>query len=270
LILTSSVPFSTHTKSVSSPSAERLYDLGWNDTSCFFGDPETYVTAPRGARERKLIRAVMTSMRGFSSQPTLMQAEKDEGMDPEDLDAFSINETILGADEDMFLPQHIAVPIQSIPYLLRGGHGTESQGKIGCTSLVRLEQTQAEYLAKAAKLMRCIIPDQLQPKVSCRGFGASETESLLLEDTIDPRLVLDYLPTLRRMAVLERAAEEAYKESTSDQALAATRRKTRSSTKASRWHYFDCLSQPLKHDSAELDTSQVGSSLADGLLKYGR
>jgi hypothetical protein len=212
----------------------------------------------------------MTSLRGFASQPTFMQAEKDEDIDPDDLDAFAMNQTMLGADEDMLLPQDIAVSIQSIPYLLMGGHGKESQGKIGWTSLVQLEQTQTEYLAKAAKLMVCIIPDKLQPKVSCRGFGASQTESLLLEDNIDPRLVLDYLPTLRRMAVLERAAEEAYKESTSDQAVATTRRKTRSSTKASRWHYFDCLSQPLKHDNAELDTSQVGSSLADGLLKYGR
>jgi hypothetical protein len=98
------------------------------------------------------------------------------------------------------------------------------------------------------------------------------------------RLVLECLPVLRRIGILERSAEfleeqqkqmaeklslnndeEAADNSTSSSSLRRSTRRvvTRAAPKQRRQHYFDRLSVTLRRDEADLDTTAVGALFAD-------
>jgi hypothetical protein len=207
----------------------------------------------------------MTFSRGralFGVDGANATAEK-EG-ETEDMDELVCREGAR-ADEDMFLPQPMPSLIQSLPSLLR-----ESRRGGLCqknwTSNQLLEKRKLKLSKDLRHWMTYIFPPAVQAKVSCHGFGATSVESLLLEDTIDIKLFLEYIPVLRRIGFLERATEYACREKGEEQPTC--RRTTRRQARAARHHYFDTLSRQLQLDNADQTSSQIGTLMANSLLVY--
>lgn len=254
------------------PSEERLYKEGWKETSYFFGDSDTFMTIPTSNRERRLLRATMSSIRGTNLYPSCDTGQLDNEMDAS---VVAENCTAMDqrswSDEDMFLCQNIPASIETLPSLLRKNCGTSS----GATNDLweMLEKRRGKKAAECGKHVSMILTHEVQPRVACRGFGSTTMESLLFDDTVDSRLALDYLPTLRRIAVVECAAEEEfYKNKANLDETTSSRRTTRRSARNQnqRVHYFDKLSKQLQLDLADLNSSTLGSRLAEGRLMYNR
>jgi hypothetical protein len=248
-----------------SPGEERLFALGWKDNSYFFGDNETYMTFPTNSRERRLLDATMSTIRG-RSLPWIdgAVAAKEEDIDEDDIDAVVRREGCQ-SEEDMFLARDMPASLLTLPSLLRGARG----GSLLTKKWPRhelLEQSKYEREQDLRGMIAYILPDDDQPKWSCHGFGATK-QSLLSEDAVDSSLFLDYLPALRRMAVLERMHEHVFRQKANEE-QPPSRRTTRSSANATYQHYFDSISKALRLDMAALNSSQVGAHLAELLIQF--
>ena len=136
------------------------------------------------------------------------------------------------------------------------------------TSNQLLERQKLQLSKDFRHWMSCIFPPAVQAKVYCHGFGATLAESLLLEDTIDIKKILDYIPVLRRIGFLERATEYACREKGEEQPT--SRRTTRRQARSARHHYFDTLLRQLHLDKADQTSSQIGSLMANSLLVYDK
>jgi hypothetical protein len=111
----------------------------------------------------------------------------------------------------------------------------------------------------------------LQPKLFFTGMH--RILDPLLQRSYDDRLWLDYLPLLRTMAVLDRAAGAAF-EATSNPELAGVlpnrRRSTRQSQKAGYRYYLETLAPPSVWLDDDASVSRVLSTIADGYMQYSR
>ena len=80
------------------------------------------------------------------------------------------------------------------------------------------------------------------------------------EDTMDRRLTLEYLPVLRTIAAIARAATP------EDEQREQTRKRKTRSQKGSRSHYFDKISRKMYLGESELSSAQLGELMADTML----
>ena len=229
---------------------------------------------PTSVRERRLLHATMSSIRSVTFYPmcSLGQADNETIIENSDVEANVTSDLRTSSDEDAFLPQPVPASIRSLPSLLRQSCGRTSSTTADFEKQV--EKMKARKAAEFGRLVSFIFPKEVQSRVGFRGFGLTTMQSLLLDDTIDSRLMLDYLPALRRMGADECAAEEAFykNKANQDEAVATGRRTTRRSARNQnhRRHYFDSKSKYLQLDMGDVNSSQVGTSLAEGLLVYNR
>jgi hypothetical protein len=187
--------------------------------------------------------------------------------EPNDLDELVCQER---SDEDMYLPQPISPLLQCLPDLLRNNRNSDSYHS-NWTSNQLLERRKSKMSQKFRLWASCLFDPIPQAKMSCRGF-VSDTSSnnMVLDSNLrNESLVLEYLPILRYIGVLERAADWAFRENKGEE-QPSHRRTTRRQAKAARRHYFDTLSKQLWLDTAELPTSELGSSMAESLLEYNK
>jgi hypothetical protein len=248
------------------PREERLFTLGWKDNCYFFGDSDTYMTMPSTARERRELHAWMATSRGdcLSGRDGGVNApaeQEDEELD--DLEDIIRRECAI-SDEDMFLPRPVPTLIESLPSLLRQSRKCSSYQQ-NWTSNQVLDRKQIQSSVAMQQWVSYVFGETGQGKVFSR---RTSQELLLLNGTMDASVSLEFLPTLRRICVMERAAE-CLETKTGDQPVTG-RRTTRRQALARRHHYFDAHSKKLRLDEADLTSSELGSLMADALLIYDK
>ena len=223
------------------------------------------MTRPSGTLERRRLYTTMTLSRG-TMEVDGAHATADKEDESEDLDDIIRRESGR-SDEDMFLPQPIPSLIQSLPSLLQKSRKIASYQQ-NWTSDQLLERKKLQSLNNHRKWISRIFPPAMQVKVSCRGFGVfSVEESLLLEDMMDIKLLLEYLPALRRIGCVERAIEHLLRESGEEQPI-TSRRTTRRQAKTARYHYFDKLAGQHRSDDLKQESSNIGALMAESFLVY--
>lgn len=224
------------------------------------------MTIPSGRRERRLFSSTMRGVQSSKVEGAAATTDKEEAVVSEDIDDTFRSEG-LGSDEDVFLTQNIPASLLSLPCLLREAR-CPANWNISWTNDHLLERRRQEQAHKACDLLSCILSDAVWLKMSCHVSDRLPLGFCLPEDAMDPKLFLEYLPTLRRIAVVEKAAEYAFNLTSDEEDPAPKRRSTRRTTKATRSHYFDSISRALKLDQADLSASELGSRLAPTLLCY--
>lgn len=253
-----------------SPREEKLFELGWKDDCYFYGDPETYMTLPSTLNAGRQLNNAMKTARGTTSisrNPAIVPqyVEPNENTTREDLDRF-VNHSTFISDEDSFLPFHGRSSILSLPRILRKyqAHATrpdylESPGD------QFLSRKMAELSKKAERLADYVLPPLSdRANWSYGRFGRIDPGDQILPD--DRRTTLELMPTLRRIAVLEQAAENAALLAADPENKSMKVRSTRRQAKARRHHHFDKVSSSLRRDEHALNSSEVGSLLAEMLM----
>jgi hypothetical protein len=218
------------------------------------------MTRPSGRREHRLLSSTMQGLASSKIEGAAATTDKEEAVVSEDIDDIFRSEG-LGSEEDVFLAQNVPACLLSLPCLLREARCPANWNK-SWTNDHLLERRRQEQAHKSCDLLSYVLPDVVWPKMSLT-LGIC-----LPEDAMDPKVFLEYLPTLRRMAAIEKAAEYAFNLKSDDEDPVPKRRSTRRSTKATRSHYFDSISRALKLDQTDLSASEVGSRLAPTLLRY--
>jgi hypothetical protein len=208
-------------------------------------------------------------MQGLPSSKTEGAAattDTEEAVVSEDIDDIFRSEG-LGAEEDVFLAQNVPASLLSLPCLLREARCPANWNK-SWTNDHLLERRRQEQAHKLCDLLSYILPDALWPRRSRHASDRWTLGLCLPEDAMDPKVYLEFLPTLRRIAAVEKAAEYAFNLKSDEEDPVPKRRSTRRATKATRSHYFDSISRALKLDLSDLSASEVGSRLAPTLLRY--
>ena len=207
----------------------------------------------------------------------------------DDFDRFANQEASLvvgSSEEDSYLPRCIPPAIKDLPNMLRRHVNTTGSGSVSSSSssllstnananashqlLLSLERHQVEFCERLmSQAIHYILPSAVWnndlAKWSYGRFGLAYNE----RDRTN--LILECMPFLRRIGILEQAAEFAElkaKESESETRRQSSRRTTRQQAKARRHHYFDKLSTTLRRDEADLNSSEVGALFAKDSLVY--
>ena len=183
----------------------------------------------------------------------------------DDGEADAVQGECLVSEEDMLFSRHVPCPLFTLPGLLRGTFGGLGWHK-KWTSNQLLESKRSEMVAKVLDLLSYIFTDDIRPRLELQGC-ILRNQSLLAYETCGSMIFLEYLPMLRLVARVEKAAEHAFQISDGEE-RSKTRRVTRRTAKASRCHYFDSISREMKLDNFDLNASQVGSLLAAKQLIY--
>lgn len=193
----------------------------------------------------------------------------------EDLDAFVHNKTATDdsapAIEDSYLPRGVSQLVLDLPQMLRTRSTADSirESKDVWESLEshRTENLNTILQNTTNYILPPFSSSSHRSKWSYGRFGCDKN----LDDR--NRLILECLPALRHMAIVERCAEfvheqqlaDAARNETSEESLLrrSSRRVTRAAPKQRFHHYFDKLSTTLHMDEADIDTSQVGVLFAE-------
>jgi len=242
------------------PREEKLFSLGWKDSCYFYGDPETYVTQP-SMSVGKSMNYHLQNFRANESIVADFVFASDGARDPdeiesrEDLDRNAHLECQI-SEVDCFLPYQTPAVLQMLPSTL------SSCLNMSPPSKPFLETRKLEFRNRFENQVNYILPAVTGRALWSYGrYGyANHRERMTL--------VLELLPTLRRIAVYEQAAEYAALRMGEDAIANSNRRTTRQQAKARRRHYFDRLSETLRGDEADLNFSEVGSLIAKDLLAY--
>jgi hypothetical protein len=253
------------------PREEKLFELGWKDDCYFYGDPETYMTLPCTLKAGRQLHNVMATARG--TMPTARNStfvppfvDPNEITTREELDRFVHHSTQI-SDEDCFLPCHIRSPIHSLPSILRGDEAhrmCSDDRNIHTDHNLSFKMTE---LSRTAERLAAYILPPLSDRAnwSYGRFGPIDQLGGYILPA-DCRTMLELLPTLRRIGALERATENASLLVPDDTSRSRNLRSTRRQAKARRHHYFDKISPSLRRDEYDINSSEVGSLLADMLL----
>jgi hypothetical protein len=251
------------------PREERLFELGWKDSSCFFGGSDAFMTSFFSMREKKIFQRTLNDLRGLAFEDAEEVAgsndrdEKEAEPDIEDI----IRWKAQVLEEDMFIPRTFEDPLASLPHILRKSAGCP----LASLDDLDLERRKHATAHETYELLNYIIDDDSRVKASRPKLGWVPVHSLVPEDVFDRETFLDYLPLLRSMALSESVAEflhNASKTEEEEEHNARSRRSTRSATRNGRQNYFDTISKVLKQDLADISTSDVTSRLAATRLQY--
>jgi hypothetical protein len=185
----------------------------------------------------------------------------------EDFDQF-VNHAAFTSDEDCFLPFQVCPALLALPNILRMNqtHG-KCDHSLDNPRDQLLSRKRAELSIKAERLAGYIIPPLSERANWSYGrFGRTNQEEQNLPS--DCRTMLELMPTLRRMAALEQAAENAALRAVDPKTGSLNLRSTRRQAKSRRHHYFDEISPSLRRDEYAINSSEVGSLLGEMLMTY--
>lgn len=161
--------------------------------------------------------------------------------------------------EDSYLQRPIPPTVQAFPKFLLDNSSTTNHL---LSDNRDFETRQTEKMERLQTGARYILPEIWER------VGWSYGRFGLCSSKEKRDLVLELLPTLRRIGLYEQAAEFAELQKGDDPAANSNRRTTRRQAKARRHHYFDKLSLKLKRDEADMNSSELGSLMAKDLLVY--
>ncbi len=218
---------------------------------------------------------------GTSGSAVALQSEDlqlDSPVFHEDLDVLIHNKAAADestpAMEDSYLPRGVSQLVLDLPQLLRrrSTDKTSEHDKDHNSIWEALEAHRNENLNTILEQATHYI---LPPISSSSHLFRWSYGRLGCDKNLDDRkrLILECLPTLRRMALVERCAEFVHEQQLADAARddntegtslrRSSRRVTRAAPKQRLHHYFDKLSTTLRRDEADLSTSQVGALFAE-------
>ena len=166
--------------------------------------------------------------------------------------------------EDCFLSRPIPASLQLLPDILRA-YQSDQMSRIAHTTKYAelLGSRKVELLHRMENQADYVLPDDFSGCTvwSYRRFG-------VWNDNERKKVILELLPTLRRIGLYEQAAEYAALQCGEDADGPFNRRTTRRQAKARRHHYLDKISKQLRMDQTDLNSSEVGSWLARDMLAY--
>jgi len=179
-------------------------------------------------------------------------------------------------DEDSYLPRGTSESIMDLPQMLRTRRVTHSKEAHDDSQLIwtSLEAQRSETIEKLVDHAISYILPPLATTLSTWKWKNDRSKWSYGRFRLDQRgshvqrrLVLECLPTLRRIGALERCAEfveEQKQQEDPEETSSSLRRSSRRATNAlRRHHYFDKLSMTLRRDEADLSSSTVGTMFAD-------
>lgn len=250
-----------------SPTEEKLYEMRWKDNFYFYGDPDTYLTQ-LSLKNGKEASNLMNSFRGKDSVEDSLAVipvaaiSPDEVENPEDVE-FNAHHSCNRSLEDMYLPRHVPDLLKTLPQLLLRDGAAIGRLYTGIElgvdeSIQRHKSEKMKLFLSCASNIVAETCDRINSQYR-RGFADSREIS---------HLVLELLPTLRRIGLYEQAAEFAAFEMGKDAAIETTRRTSRRLAKARRHHYFDKLSSMLRGDYSDLNSSELGALMSKDSLVY--
>lgn len=240
------------------PREEKLFELGWKDNCYFFGNSETYMVYPTTASERRLINSEMLYSRGHgynvaAPSPSESKEERENEIDIEDL----ARETTHSMSEDKFLPQQISALVLSLPSLIRQSVKRKS---INCLSFDEylFNKSRMQRLLKAHELIGCMRRLQCQQQTYV-------ISPLIPEIKTNSTIVLELLPMLRRVSVLEQDSEQIRKMASEDRNIRSTRNRSR----RGRRHYLEKFGF-CEGRGQDLTASRAGEAFAQSFLVYDK
>ena len=217
-----------------------------------------------------------TGSSGSGVEPQELQL--DSPVFPEDLDALIHNKTAIDestpAMEDSYLPRGVSQLVLDLPQMLRR-RSTDKTSENDEESSIIWETLEAHRDENLNTILQHATHYILPPIYSSSHLSRWSFGRFGCDKNLDDqqRLILECLPTLRRMAMVERCAEFVHQQQLADEARKdghesnslrrSSRRVTRAAPKQRFHHYFDKVSTILRRDEADVDTSQVGALFAE-------
>jgi len=292
-----------------------MFELGWNENCYFHGNAETYMTLP-SLSQRRETNIFMTHYRGDEtaagqlaivttntavgscsgavSSPFYEDIHNDSR---EDFDWYANQESsrAVSSEEDCFLPQYVSPAIKNLPNLLRnvanevGGGFAMMDHKIHDDIECRKEECCNRLATQATDY---ILPTTVwNTKTNQDKWWSYGKFGFAINERDRTNLILELMPFLRRIGILENAAEFAElkakeenknndnENETNSSSSTRPRRSTRQmAARPLRWqakaarrhHYFDKLSLTLRRDEADLNSSEVGELFANDSIVYNK
>ena len=270
--LCNSIPIEKRmTRIAKPPCIERMMASGWNDEYCFFGNSDTFLTAPLSARDRGLLRAAVSEERGISvshsdglsSSAVCITDDLDSGTVDSSASGIAVadEKCIAVSDEDMLLS--CKTPICFIDL-----HNVISELSSRNRSFYNisdelLPMRKNAKLATKTKLLAQIFSEDSH--LASFGRGVTRVvDSLLSDDKLDENMILDYFPFLAKIAGYDQVAESALELQTSEE-QSTGRRATRRTKWAQHDYYFFGLNLTFREDTEIVQT--LVSKLANNLLQ---
>ena len=271
--------------------------MGWQDNCFFHGTPDTYMTRPGTAPERRLLWSTMESARGeknpnpdIALAPILLLDKDDEYSN--DLDEMVRRGCTSPSEEDMFVVPPISPHIEVLPHLLRfvlRRRQRRPENGVGSTIIddswtadAIFEQQRQTTSARLGDYVSGLFDRTLPTPGTSRVGGRTISRELLrLNDRLDATVATEFLPTLRWMATLEQSRDAEHhhhqqQQSSMDPATSTTTRttitrsSTRLQTQSARKHYFDTLSRTAGWQPEARSTEELAHLMAQDLLLYIR
>jgi hypothetical protein len=223
------------------------------------------MTQPATAQERRTLVSAMEAARGERNTTLDMMLPLDrDDENSSDLDDI-VRRDCTVIEEDMFLSQHISSSLAALPELLR----------LRNAKVTSCHWTADELFENRRLVVSCGFKKHLSSmfdrnlSTTRAGVRTISRELLSLNDHLDPTIATEFLPTLRRIATLERSRDAEHKaQQLLDPRRETSTRSTRLQTRTARKHHFDSISKKLAWDEAPQSTEVVADQLAQSLLTY--
>lgn len=220
----------------------------------------SFVVTP-SPREGRLLRRMRRELRGTSLLFAEVEDEEEETASPKMKEE---------PDDDALLPRPVPNSLLELPGYMR----TVAKSPVApIRSDISFSRRRNDKLKRQIDLLESYTFAFHRADVKSFFCGLNRQVDVLLDpgDSFDSRLVLDYLPLLRRMAIMERATDCFFKEQQDVQiasSLSNRSRSTRSSSKKGREHYFETAFEYLRTLDDSEQVNQVGNSFCQGFLSY--
>jgi hypothetical protein len=248
-----------------------MFGLGWNEGSCFFGDTDAYMTQPVRGRDRLLLKASVTGSRGMAISledrlssfacPVTENVDEEGIEQPNDICVITEQTSHTVPEEDMLLPRWTPPCIMDLPTVIT--ELTSLKCPVASLADDLLISRKKSKVARKSQILATILSDESRTTSFGRGV-TRVVDSVLLDDRLDEKMILDYFPFLSKMALLEQiATTDFYQKSPEEQS--SGRRATRRSKRAERDHYFFKSNVLLREDPNLV--RDLGSKMVDSLLQ---
>ena len=253
---TSSDPTSTNKlcrdNNAKPPPIERILFSGWNDSECYFGDSDVYVTNP-GLRDRQLYSQMARFGRLGSFSASIQSTEDADDLGQEDIQTKHFPCT---PDEDSFiLRKTLLGEISSTLTNLIG----ESPRWGQLTN--QLKNNRRKRLMRMTNKFFC---ELWHDSNACQVFARGVARDVDADEHFDARIFLDYGPIVSQICFYEVAAA-CVSDANTGGVQSSSRRTTRRSKESTRAHHFMKVNQGL----FEEDCREMGRNRAALLLRYG-
>ncbi|KAL7581218.1 hypothetical protein ACA910_006001 [Epithemia clementina (nom. ined.)] len=214
----------------------KLFELGWKDNCFYYGTSDAFMRYPSTQRERKQISWAEQTERGRAQAFALGETEEENSYENEDWRPQQLS------DQDFLLPGVGAPSLETLPSYLFALSNAEP-----AWSCLEDEQL-AHYTSWIGLLDKVIFFVTLsRDRLFARGLSRySNNLHVEIAEHFDSRLVLDYIPILRRMAVREMAEDRFVQQSGCAQESKTRSNQPRTRQQKPQWrdHYFGNVAFP--------------------------